>query len=155
MCTRSGDAEPVRVRAGCVGVRASKVCAGGAGGRGTARGGRGGARAGGRERGAARGRRARREGREERGKEGKEENKKNGKRKRKEGEREKGKKREGERFAPKTRRSVGHARRRAHVSTMRGSRKNRAVDLVVGVGSNRDREIGRNRECSRNIRVRL
>ena len=45
-----------------------------------------------------------------------------------------GKRREGERFAPKTRRSVGHARRRAHVSAMRGSRKNRAVDLVVGVG---------------------
>ena len=79
----------------------------------------------------------------ERGEE-KEEKKKN--EKRKEGEREKGKKREGERFAPKTRHSVGHARRRAHVSATRGSRKNRAVDLVVGVGSNRDREIGRNRE---------
>ena len=143
------------MRAGCVGVRASKVCAGGAGGRGVARGGRGGARMGGRERGVARGRRACREGREERGKEGKEEKKKNGKRKRKEGEREKGKKREGERFAPKTRRSVGHARRRAHVSATRGSRKNRAVDLVVGVGSIRDREIGRNRENSRNIRVRF
>ena len=79
----------------------------------------------------------------------------NGKRKRKEGEREKGKKREGERFALKTRRSVGHARRRAHVSATRGSRKNRAVDLVVGVRSNRDREIGRDRESSQNIRVRL
>ena len=77
-----------------------------------------------------------------------------GKEKEKKG-REKGKKREGERFAPKTRRSVGHAQRRAHVSATRGSRKNRAVDLVVGVESNKDREIGRNRESSRNIRVRL
>ena len=96
--------------------------------------------------------RARGEG-ERRGK--KKDKKKKEKRKRKDGEREKGKKREGERFAPKTRRSVGHARRRAHVSATRGSRKNRAVDLVVGVGSNRDREIGRNRESSRNIRVRF
>ena len=87
-------------------------------------------------------------------KEGKEEKKKNEKNKRRR-EREKGKKREGERFAPKTRRSVGHARRGARVSATRGSRKNRAVDLVVGVGSARDREIGRNRENSRNVWVRF
>ena len=41
------------------------------------------------------------------------------------------------------------------MSTTRGSRKNRAVDLVVGVGSNRDREIGRNRESSREVGVRV
>ena len=89
----------------------------------------------------------REEGRAERAGKERGEGKRRKRRKEKEKKgREKGKKREGERFAPKTRRSVGHARRRAHVSATRGSRKNRAVDLVVGVGSNRDREIGRNRE---------
>ena len=51
--------------------------------------------------------------------------------------------REGERFAPETRRLVGHARSRARVGAMRGSRVNRVLDSVVGVRSFRDREIGR------------
>ena len=100
--------------------------------------------------------RGRREEREERGKErrkrkGKEE--KIGKRKKRKEGRE-NKEREGERFAPVTQRLDGHARRRARVGATRRSRVNRVLDSVVGVRSFRDREIGRNRESSRNIRVR-
>ena len=97
-------------------------------------------------------RRGRREEKKEEKEKEKKKNRKKKRKKRKEGR--ENKEREGERFAPVTRRLVSHARRRACVGATRGSRVNRVLDSVVGVRSFRDREIGQNRESSRIIRVR-